>query len=751
MDESNQTQETYMDRLHPAVREGIRRSFAELDVQAPDFEEKAESMIEQFLEMQFKDVIKEWKKADRDSKGKPETIDMPEIFDKIAEEVSTELKSAMMKSSGDKALIEDKISSIERDIKEYNGPIKRIIKQQDREIYVQYLMYKKDQAEEESHKYKEEIDTNIKELTKCKEDIDTNIKELTKCKEDIDTNIKEITKNKERIAKVEEEISKLRKQILEEEEFLRIGTEYLETLKEKEQKSIELVETLRKKEQKSIELVETLRKKEQKSIELVELLRQKEQTVTRQIKFMQIIYNDYLGKLDFIKEELREEAEYLGIPIPETNTGTLEDRKIPEEAGILEEGNLPEKIEEQKPTITGQEQILEIKEESTEIDNNEKNVMPENEDMLTEELKTNPLFQQIQDITERAIQAQTPKELFEASVELESMYLKRRNNPEKKNEMDKIMSKIPDSIGILKIGEFYMRARKKYIKLTGKDNPTEEDKIRIENIREAKDALETYLQEKFPGQKINLPTLENEEVEIKPSFRQIQNIIERGRQAETPREFTKISTELARPYIKIRGNVEQKGEMEKLLGAFPEGINMLKVGLFQINTRKKYMRLTGKENPSKAEQELIKNMKDKSRAQVERILQDRFPEQNIDVPPLRTEKEYIAELKGLESKNLSENRNNQDIITQITQIYSELTQVISELKQDKIQKIYNRIIRGLKGRPGVDNTKVPPTLKESVVQKIETPLPNYDTMFTHDENRHQHQGDDVGESGPSME
>ena len=38
-----------------------------------------------------------------------------------------------------------------------------------------------------------------------------------------------------------------------------------------------------------------------------------------------------------------------------------------------------------------------------------------------------------------------------------------------------------------------------------------------------------------------------------------------------------------------------------------------------------------------------------------------------------------------------------------------------------------------------------------MVQKIETPLPNYDTMFTHDENRHQHQGDDVGESGPSME
>ena len=212
------------------------------------------------------------------------------------EEILTELKSVMMQSSEDKALIEDKVSSMERDIKEYNQPIKRILKQQDRRTYDKYLMYKMDQVEEEINKYIEAIDTKIKELTKCKEEIDTKIKE--------------ITKNKERIAKVEEEISKLRKQILEEEEFLRIGTEYLETIKEKEQKSIELVEVLRK--------------KEQKDIELVEVLRQKERIVTKQIKFMQIIYNDYLAKLEFIKEELREEAEYFGIPIPETNTGTPE-------------------------------------------------------------------------------------------------------------------------------------------------------------------------------------------------------------------------------------------------------------------------------------------------------------------------------------------------------------------------------------------------------------------------------------------
>lgn len=716
MDDSNQIQETYMDKLHPAVREGIRRSFAELDIQDPDFKEKAENMIEQFLEMQVKDIIKEWEKEWEKEREKTESesflMIVPknriEVFDKITEEILTELKSVMMQSSEDKALIEDKIYSMEWGIKEYNQPIKRILKQQDRWIYVEYLMYKMDQVEEESNKYEEAIDTNIKELTKCKEEIDTNIKK--------------ITKNKERIAK-EEEISKLRKQILEEEEFPRIGTEYLEILK----------------------------KDEQTSIELLELLRQEEQIVTRQIKFMQMIYDDYRAKVEFIREELIEEAKYFGIPIPERNTGTLEDRKIPGEAGNLEEGNLSEEVEDQEPTITEQEQNLEIKEESTEIDNNEKNVMPENEDALTEELKANPLFQQIQDITERAIQAQTPKELFEASAELESMYLKRRNNPEQKNEMDNIMSKISDSKGLLKIGEFYMRARKKYIKLTGKDNLTEEDKKSIESIREAKETLETFLQERFPGQKINLPTLENEEVEIKPSFRQIQNIIKRGRQAETPREFTKISTELARPYIKIRGNVEQKNAMEELLGAFPEGINMLKVGLFQINTRKKYIKLTGKENPSKEEQEHIKNMKNKSRAQVERILQDRFPGQNIDVSPLRTEKEYIAELKGLELKKLSGNRNDQDIITQMAQIYSELTQVISELKQDKAQKIYNRIIRSLKGRPGVDNSKIPPTLKEFVVQKVKTPLPNQYNTVTHNGIGQQKQGDNIGDGGISME
>ena len=588
MDDSNQIQETYMDKLNPAVREGIRRSFAELDIQDPDFEEKAESMIEQFLEMQFKDVIKEWKKTDSKSFFRIEPKNRIEVFDKITEEILTELKSVMMQSSEDKALIEDKVSSMERDIKEYNQPIKRILKQQDRRTYDKYLMYKMDQVEEESNKYKEAIDTKIKELTKCKEEIDTKIKE--------------ITKNKERIAKVEEEISKLRKQILEEEEFLRIGTEYLETIKEKEQKRIELVEALRK--------------EEQKSIELVEVLRQQERIVTKQIKLMQIIYNDYLAKLEFIKEELREEAEYFGIPIPETNTGTLEDRKIPEEAEVLGEGDLPEKIEEQEPTITEQEQTLEIKEEYTDIDNNEKNGMPENEDVLTEELKTNPLFQKIQDITERAIQAQTPKELFEATAELESMYLKRRNNPEQKNEMDNIMRKISDSRGALKIGEFYMRAGKKYIELTGKDNPTEEDKKNIESIREDKETIETFLQERFPDQDVNISPLKTEQ--------------------EYFEELKSIELEM----IKIERNME-------------------------------------------------------------------------------TKRHFIFGKKG---KN-QEDEGKIDITEKMMQMYSELNQVTGATKTNNIQRIYNRIIRKLKRMPDIDDSKIPPTLKEMVVQRVETPLP----------------------------
>ena len=616
MDESNQTQETYMDRLHPAVREGIRRSFAELDIQAPDFEEKAESMIEQFLEMQFKDVIKEWKKTDSKSFFRIEPKNRIEVFDKITEEILTELKSVMMQSSEDKALIEDKVSSMERDIKEYNQPIKRILKQQDRRTYDKYLMYKMDQVEEESNKYKEAIDTKIKELTKCKEEIDTKIKE--------------ITKNKERIAKVEEEISKLRKQILEEEEFLRIGTEYLETIKEKEQKRIELVEALRK--------------EEQKSIELVEVLRQQERIVTKQIKLMQIIYNDYLAKLEFIKEELREEAEYFGIPIPETNTGTLEDRKIPEEAEVLGEGDLPEKIEEQEPTITEQEQTLEIKEESTEIDNNEKNGMPENEEVLTEELKTNPLFQKIQDITERAIQAQTPKELFEATAELESMYLKRRNNPEQKNEMDYIMSKISDSRGALKIGEFYMRARKKYIELTGKDNPTEEDKKNIESIREDIETIETFLQERFPDQDVNISPL------------------------KTEKEYS-------------------------------EELDSIELEMMQI-------------------------------------------ERNME-----TKRHFIFGKKG---KN-QEDEGKIDITEKMMQMYLELNQVTGATKTN-IQRTYNRIIRKLKRMPDIDDSKIPPTLKEMVVQRVETPLPNTRNGDGNIESRNiQRTGENIKKGGPSIE
>ena len=50
-----------MNNINPAVREGIRRSFSRLDVQNPEFKEKAESILLKLIEMQYKDVIQEWK------------------------------------------------------------------------------------------------------------------------------------------------------------------------------------------------------------------------------------------------------------------------------------------------------------------------------------------------------------------------------------------------------------------------------------------------------------------------------------------------------------------------------------------------------------------------------------------------------------------------------------------------------------------------------------------------------------------
>ena len=57
------------------------------------------------------------------------------------------------------------------------------------------------------------------------------------------------------------------------------------------------------------------------------------------------------------------------------------------------------------------------------------------------------------------------------------------------------------------------------------------------------------------------------------------------------------------------------------------------------------------------------------------------------------------------------------------QMYLELSEVADVTKTNKIQHIYNRIIRKLKRMPDIDDSKIPPTLKEMVVQRVETPLP----------------------------
>ena len=103
-----------MNNVNPAVSEGIRRSFSRLDVQKPEFKEKAESMIFELIEMQYKDLIQEWKNKSKELslEDKQQEVNKAEIFDKIAEEVLKEFETAIMKSSENKELAKDKIREI---------------------------------------------------------------------------------------------------------------------------------------------------------------------------------------------------------------------------------------------------------------------------------------------------------------------------------------------------------------------------------------------------------------------------------------------------------------------------------------------------------------------------------------------------------------------------------------------------------------------------------------------------------------
>ena len=136
-----------MNNINPAVSEGIRRSFSRLDVQNTEFKEKAENILLKLIEMQYKDVIQEWKNksGELSLRDKQQEVKRVEVFDQIVEEVVKEFETAVMESSENKELAKEKIQIIRENLEKDNvfAPVVRLIKKLDKEVYVEYLKYKR--------------------------------------------------------------------------------------------------------------------------------------------------------------------------------------------------------------------------------------------------------------------------------------------------------------------------------------------------------------------------------------------------------------------------------------------------------------------------------------------------------------------------------------------------------------------------------------------------------------------------------
>ena len=103
-------------------------------------------------------------------------------------------------------------------------------------------------------------------------------------------------------------------------------------------------------------------------------------------------------------------------------------------------------------------------------------------------------------------------------------------------------------------------------------------------------------------------------------------------------------------------------------------------------------------------------------------------------------------------ENDKENEGKIDITEKMMQMYLELSKVTGATKTNNIQRIYNRIIRKLKRMPDIDDSKIPPTLKEMVVQRVETPLPNTRNGDGNIESREiPRTGENTRKGGPSIE
>ena len=575
-----------MNNVNPVVAEGIRRSFSRLDVQKPEFKEKAEKMLHELLEMQYKDVIQEWKNKSREIslEDKQQEVNKAEIFDKIAEEVLTEFETAIMESSENKELAKDKIRIIRKNIEKDNAsaPIRNLIKKLDKEVYVEYLKYKRTERSEKKEQLKNELEQTKKDVDKAGEELNKAEKEL---------------------ATTEEQLATYKKEIEEEEQI--IG--------DIQQATIDFFE-------KDIGVLRSM----------VELSKKKREVLMQVLKLKQNIYDDNMKF--FRLEEIITNAEI---------TRYTGERTVTEE-----KGDSPKELEVPNSETENYQEINSENISEEEPKRVEKPEQSESEEISKENLETNVLFQQMQGIVERSRQANTPEELIAISEELAKVYLEKiKEDKNNQKEITNFLAEIPQGKGVQLLGLFFLNGRKAYMQVTGKENLTKEDLQFIELMKNERNGALKYLKDRFPGQEINIPPLQTEE--------------------EYFEELKSIELEM----IKIERNIE-------------------------------------------------------------------------------TKKHFIFGKR----RNSKEEEGKEDITEKMMQMYSELSQVIDVTKTNNMQRTYNRIIRKLKRMPDIDDSKIPPALKEMVVQRVETPLPSTENITENSESRKmQRQGENIGDDGPLME
>ena len=575
-----------MNNVNPVVAEGIRRSFSRLDVQKPEFKEKAEKMLHELLEMQYKDVIQEWKNKSREIslEDKQQEVDKAEIFDKIAEEVLTEFETAIMESSENKELAKDKIRIIRKNIEKDNAsaPIRNLIKKLDKEVYVEYLKYKRTERSEKKEQLKNELEQTKKDVDKAGEELNKAEKEL---------------------ATTEEQLATYKKEIEEEEQI--IG--------DIQQATIDFFE-------KDIGVLRSM----------VELSKKKREVLMQVLKLKQNIYDDNMKF--FRLEEIITNAEI---------TRYTGERTVTEE-----KDDLPKEVEASNSETENYQEINSENISEEEPKRVEKPEQSESEEISKENLETNILFQQMQGIVKRSRQANTPEELIAISEELAKVYLEKiKEDKNNQKEITNFLAEIPQGKGVQLLGLFFLNGRKAYMQVTGKENLTKEDLQFIELMKNERNGALKYLKDRFPGQEINIPPLQTEE--------------------EYFEELKSIELEM----IKIERNIE-------------------------------------------------------------------------------TKKHFIFGKR----RNSKEEEGKEDITEKMMQMYSELSQVIDVTKTNNMQRTYNRIIRKLKRMPDIDDSKIPPALKEMVVQRVETPLPSTENITENSESRKmQRQGENIGDDGPLME